>query len=197
MKAVAPDALLVVLARQREGIGHERVAAVKRGVEAGHLRRPREGDTRRVDAGQIVRLVQRRQRHQGFELGPAVVVDHDRLDMLGPAMHHAMADGRDLAVREAQAQPVQHALQGMAVVGHRAVEPLLVAFARGRDGAEMRALAQPLDLADGQAIQAMRALLEQRELDRRRTGVEGQQQAHACTSRSGSIGTAQAPVWRQ
>jgi hypothetical protein len=60
VEAVAPHALVVERAGQREGVVHEGMA-VKGGVEAGHLRHARKGRHRGADAREVVRLVQRRE----------------------------------------------------------------------------------------------------------------------------------------
>ena len=64
VEAVAAHAFVVIGARQREGVGHERMAAMEGGVEAGDLRDRRKGLHRRFDAGDVVRLVQRRERDE-------------------------------------------------------------------------------------------------------------------------------------
>ena len=64
MEAVPPDALIIIFARDRKGFGREAVAAVERGVEAGHLKNAGIAGFDGFDRRQIVRLVQGRQRHQ-------------------------------------------------------------------------------------------------------------------------------------
>ena len=68
VEAVASHAFVVKGARQTECVGHERVAAMEGGVEAGDLRGRRKGLHRRFDAGDVVRLVQRRERDEAPEL---------------------------------------------------------------------------------------------------------------------------------
>src|ERR1700744_5910743 len=67
MKAIATHALVVIGARQRVGVVDERMAAVESGVEARDLRRGRESLHRRFDAGDIMRLVERRERDERLQ----------------------------------------------------------------------------------------------------------------------------------
>jgi hypothetical protein len=67
VEAVAPHAFVVEAARQGEGVVDPWVAAVKGGVEAGHLHRLGEGRDGRAHPGEVVGLVQRRQRAERVE----------------------------------------------------------------------------------------------------------------------------------
>ena len=81
VEAVAADALRVQLRGQREHLRDLRVAAVERGVEAGHLRQLRRALQQQADRRQVVRLMQRRERnellqrlqHAGIQRAPAGV----------------------------------------------------------------------------------------------------------------------------
>ena len=95
VEAVAAHALVVIGARQGEGVGDEGVAAMERGVEAGDLRRRRECLHRRLDAGDVVRLVQRRERDERPQLRERRLVDQHRVGEVGPAMDDAVADRDD------------------------------------------------------------------------------------------------------
>ena len=64
VKAVAAHALVVIGARQSVCVVDEGMAAMESGVETGDLRRRRKGLHRRFDAGDIVRLVERRERNE-------------------------------------------------------------------------------------------------------------------------------------
>ena len=79
VEPVAPHALVVIGARQGERVVDEGMAAVERRVEAGDLRRSGKGRDRRLDAGEVVRLVQRRERDELAQLGEHGVVDQHRL----------------------------------------------------------------------------------------------------------------------
>jgi hypothetical protein len=67
VEAVAPHAFVVEAARQGEGVVDPWVAAVKGGVEAGHLHRLGEGRDGGAHPGEVVGLVQRRQRAERVE----------------------------------------------------------------------------------------------------------------------------------
>ena len=91
----------VVFLRQGEGVVNPRVATVKRGIEAGHLYRIGEGVARGADAGEVVRLMQGRERLVFFERFQNLIGDDDRGGVLRAAVHHAMPDAGD-AVRMQQ-----------------------------------------------------------------------------------------------
>ena len=95
MKAVAAHALVVIGAGQGVGVVDEGMAAMEGGVEAGDLRRRRESLHRRFDAGDIVRLVERRERNERRKLGERCVVDQDWRGVIRPSMDDAMADRDD------------------------------------------------------------------------------------------------------
>jgi len=69
VKAVAPDAFLKQRIRQGKGLLDVGRGAVKGGVEAGHLGQFRIEGHRHFDRREIMRLVQRRERHQRLQLG--------------------------------------------------------------------------------------------------------------------------------
>ena len=68
MKAVAPNALLIIRVGQREGLLDLRRSAVKGGIEARYLRQFGIERHRHLDRREIVRLVQWRERHQRLQL---------------------------------------------------------------------------------------------------------------------------------
>ena len=76
VKAVAAHALIVKRARQRESVVDEGMRAVKRRVETGDLRHAGKCRPGRFDAGEVVRLVQRRERNEAFSRCSSLVVDH-------------------------------------------------------------------------------------------------------------------------
>ena len=73
---------------------------VEGGIEAGDLQRARKGGPSRANAGDVVRLVQRRQRLQGDQRRQRLVVDDGRPVEMRPAVHDAMADLRDPSARK-------------------------------------------------------------------------------------------------
>jgi len=58
VEAVAPHALIIEFARQRERVVDPRMRPVESGVEARHLRGMREGFRGGPDAREVVRLVE-------------------------------------------------------------------------------------------------------------------------------------------
>ena len=100
MEAVAPHALVVKLTRQREDVIDEWMGAVESGVEAGDLPHMRPRLARRENAGDIVRLVQRRERYQASRVSQHLVGhEHGRI-VMNAAMHDAMAGGDDIGIGE-------------------------------------------------------------------------------------------------
>ena len=75
VEAVAADAVVVEPARQGEPVGELGMAAVEGGIEAGDLRQVGLDRGDRADAGEIVRLMQRRERTERLEPG-----EHRRID---------------------------------------------------------------------------------------------------------------------
>ena len=93
------------------------------GIEAGHLGQAGQGRAHRVDAGQVVRLVQGRQRDEAAQLVDHGGIEHDGLREFLSAMHHAMPDAGDLPASLVAVQPVDQQAQGGLVRGfRRAVE---------------------------------------------------------------------------
>ena len=93
MKTVAQDALLKKPWRQRKTGGGMALRAVKGRIETGDLRDTRKMPRCCFNAGEIMRLMQGRQRHQRAELCQDGIGDHHRRAQIPPAMHHAMTDG--------------------------------------------------------------------------------------------------------
>ena len=91
VKPVAPHPLLVQRVGQRERLLDLRRGAVKRRVEARDLRQFRVHRQRHADRRQIVRLVQRRQWHQRFQLGEQFR-RHPRPAANGAARHARRGD---------------------------------------------------------------------------------------------------------
>jgi len=78
MKTVAPYPAGGELPGQRIGLGDRRLAAMERGIEASHLTDVRRGGRDRADRGDVVRLMQRRERHQTFQCCQDLIVDQHR-----------------------------------------------------------------------------------------------------------------------
>ncbi len=68
------------------------LVAVKGRIETGDLRHARKGRKGRANAGQIVRLMQRREGGKRLELGQQVAVHPGRPAPFRAAMHHPVPD---------------------------------------------------------------------------------------------------------
>ncbi len=69
VKAVAAHAIGIILVGQRIAVRDLGMAAMEGGIEAGHLQELRLTLHDGADRTHVVRLMQRRQRSEGFELG--------------------------------------------------------------------------------------------------------------------------------
>ena len=79
-----------------------------------------------ADRRQIVRLVQRRERHELLELAQHSAVDQRRLGEVEPAVHHAMADRRPAgSLRAAGAQKLGEIVDRAVVAQAGAARPRL------------------------------------------------------------------------
>src|SRR5262245_64968262 len=98
------------------------MSAVKRGIEAGHLRQVGLGRRDRADAGETVRLMQWRERTERLELAEHRGSDAHRRREFGAAMHDAVADPEQRRpVAEMLAQPAADHAKERVVTGLRIV----------------------------------------------------------------------------
>ena len=164
MKAKAPQAPLVIGARQRVGVVDEGVAAMKRRVETHHLRHARKRPVGGLDAGEVMRLVQRRERRQRLEFGDQRRVDDGRLRVIRSAMHHAVADGADLDFGEARLDPCENIADRLLVVAR--LRGRLASLAAGDPRDKARAGAELVDFAAGGGRGPIAAHREHGEFDR-------------------------------
>ena len=160
MEAVPPDALIVIFVWDREGFGREAVAAMERGVEAGHLKHTGIAGFDGFDRRQIVRLVQGRQRHQFPQLRHHSRSDHGRAGVIGAAMNDPVTHRQDPRVAQEAVEPLADDVKCRVMVGgagavgpagfrqHRAIGAL-------RD--EMRMGADAFDLPDRQHADRFRS----------------------------------------
>jgi hypothetical protein len=91
VEPVPADAAVPERGRQRQALRDLRHPPVEGGVEAGHLGHPGDPLGRRLQRGDLGREVQRRERHEGTELGEQAVVDQRRAIVVRAAMHDAVA----------------------------------------------------------------------------------------------------------
>ena len=90
VKSVAAHAFLVEALWQRVAVGNFGMAAMKRRVEAGDLRKLRLSLQQRADRAEIVRLMERRERRESLKPLEHNIVDESRLAEVRAAMHYTM-----------------------------------------------------------------------------------------------------------
>jgi hypothetical protein len=78
---------------------------MERRVEAGDLRQVGVDRGDRADAGEIVRLMERRQRAERLQPGEHGRIDAHRCRIVDAAMHHAVADAEQPGLAEKLPQP--------------------------------------------------------------------------------------------
>ena len=174
VEAVALHAGVTNFLRQRHEFRHGRLAAMEAGVEAGHLRHAGQLVPHGFDRGQVVGLMERRQRHQRAKVLQDFRRDDAGTGVLGAAMHDAMADAQHARAGVAFAEPSGEHAERRAPIANRCIQRV-VGQLRTRVvlGRETRRCSDPVDLAArlqtpgllaGPAIHA--------ELQARRTGIE-------------------------
>ena len=92
VESVALHAAATEIARQRHDLGDRRLAAMKARVETGDLRHARQSLGHGIDCGEVVRLMERRERHQGAEVRQDLRRDDRRPRVL--ARRRGRRDGR-------------------------------------------------------------------------------------------------------
>ena len=149
MKAIAAHALVVIGARQGVGVVDEGMGAVEGGIEAGDLRNRRKRFHRRLDSGDVVRLVERRKRNEGAQFHERSLIDQDRLGIIRPAVDDAMADRGNRRIVPRVLEPFQNGAhrRHMIDTGPRLVEPECALLTRGCRDAAQSGRADPLDFA--------------------------------------------------
>lgn len=107
MEAVALDAALADIARQREHPRQRFLGGVECGVETGDLRQVAVTRADGANGGEIVGLVQGRKRFQRAQALQHVGVDAHRFGEVGAAVNDTMADGDDGAETGLFVEPLQ------------------------------------------------------------------------------------------
>ena len=92
MEAVAAHAHVGQFPWQRELLMQYRCARMEGGVEAGDLRYVGEGGRERAYAGDVVRLVQRREAGQRLQTRDHLVIDDHAASIIATAVHDAVCD---------------------------------------------------------------------------------------------------------
>ena len=174
MESVAAHAGVVQLGRDREAPRDVGIGRVERGVEArdlGQLGPPLEQER---DRGEVVGLVQRRERDELLQQGDHVAVDPHRLGVIRPAVDHAVSDGLEVHPLRLPANEVRDVRHG-ALVAELTPSPQDFSDstsprARARDEARRRVDA--LDLASDDEVETGALFGEELELHARRAGVQ-------------------------
>jgi hypothetical protein len=126
VKTVALHAGAANLARQRHELRDRGLPAMEAGVEAGDLRNAGQIRADGFDRGEVVRLMQRRERDQR----PQILEDlrrHDRRpEELRPAVHDPMADAEDAGAAVAGAHPPGERLERGPRIDDRAAHVAIV-----------------------------------------------------------------------
>jgi hypothetical protein len=152
------------------------MGAVKGGIEAGDLWQVglRRGD--RADAGEVVRLVQGRERAEPFEPVEHRIVDPHAGGELRATVHHAVADAGEIGIAKMLAQPVDQRSEEGGVI-HASVLPAAVGqlLSAGVLRDHVRLGADALDLAreHRRRLSVVPDPIE-RELEARGARVDGQ-----------------------
>ena len=111
VKAVALHAAAADVARERDHLGDVGLSAVEAGVEAGHLRDAWKLRGDRIDGGEIVRLMQWRQRHELPEIGQDLRCHNGRRGVFCAAVHHAVPDTQHATAAVPRPQPLGQRIQ--------------------------------------------------------------------------------------
>ena len=185
MEAVAPHPGCRQLRGQREHLRQRGIAAVEGGIEARDLWQLRPALQQAPDRCQVMRLVQRRQGHQGLELRHHLPIDAHRCRVVDAAVHHTVSDGGQLVLGGVGL------LQPVPDMGDRTVVPELGALRpallmRRLPGGvlhdEMGARVEAFDLPLGHDRRLDAGRREQRELDAGRASVQDKDRISHSTS---------------
>jgi len=194
VEAVPADAVRLgqfAVDRVRVGGGGERL--VERGVEHRDVRHARKRLLRRDDAGEVRRVVERRQDRQLVDVDLDERGHERRFEEARPAVDHAVSDGdrRSLLERRpVDRERLEHDGEPRRVVGDltfdggRGIHDRrrgAALGAQGRRGDRVRGDADPLAdaLDQSRGEHALVLHVEQLVLERRRTAVDDQYDAHA------------------
>src|SRR5205807_1194541 len=88
---VTPHPLLIETLGDSEMIGNRAVTTMEGRIEARYLRHIRPAFQQRADRSEVVRLMQRREAGELFQLGQYLLIDHNRLVVVRTAVYNTMA----------------------------------------------------------------------------------------------------------
>ena len=123
------------------------MAAVKAGVEASHLRHAGHALEDRLDRSEVVRLMERSERGEFFQLGEDLRRDHGGSAEAGAAVDHPVTHADDAAALVLRAKPSREDVDRCAAIADRGVERFVEQFlAAGILDRHPGRCADPLDL---------------------------------------------------
>ena len=150
---------------------------MKGGVEAGDLRQTGQQVPDDLDAAQVVRLVQRRERRERLDPRHDLVVDPDRAGKIGPAVDDPVADRDQVGSIDLPEHGLEQDPQGSLV---RSIGCRWAATVRDRAAPVPHRQLEPgshaLDLPAAARRRRWAANIVDRAFDARRAGIDGQDQ---------------------
>ena len=160
MEPIAAHAFIIECARQGKNIVHERMPTMEGRVETGDLLHMRPRLARRLDAGNVVRLMQRRERDQAAQIVQHLIRNDGRRGIAQTAMHHAVPGRHHLRIGESRTAPGEYPPQRIGVEPLRLSLPafLMQHRAGGVVHLHMPGMANPLHRPQGQRFR--RAMVE-------------------------------------
>ena len=196
VESISADAVpLGDRAVDRIGIGGRRQRLVKSSVEDRHVRHVGEHSAPRADAGHCAGVVQRREHRQVFDVDLDEIVDERRREEPGTAVDDTMPDGdrRMLGqLRPVLGELLEHHGHRLVMIGDlllravRGIEHRRGRFAFGTDAANgvgdlAGVLTDPFD--EALAERHLTLHIHEAVLQRRRTAVDDEDDAHGASSR--------------
>ena len=125
MKAVALHAGVTNFSRQRHKFRHGRLASMEAGVETGDLGHTGQLVAHGFDRGQVMGLMERRQRHKRAKVLQGFRRDDAGTGVFGAAMHDTMADAQHPRAAVACAQPIGEHVERRAPIAHGRIQRLV------------------------------------------------------------------------
>ena len=185
MEAVAPQPFIIIFARQGEHVIDEGMAAMESGIETCDLWHVRPSLAGRFDAGDVVQLVQWRKGNERFKLSDDVVSDDHRRVVMNAAMHDAVTGGNHVGVGEGAAPPGENATKRVGMERSPLhLRPGIGKRHRAETVAHIHSTLLPdhFGKADGEHGDFVSIDFKEREFDRGRASVEGDDVARHLTA---------------
>jgi hypothetical protein len=146
------------------------------GIEARDLRNLGHALAQRPDRPQVVRLVQRRERHQSLQSSHDLGGNAYWAGIIDTAMNDAMAHRSQSSDAGARLQPIEQECEGAIVTGWLAFGPRMLVDARARriDATKTSPTQELFEIARDDRCEPGAVDVEDRELEARRAGVDHQ-----------------------